>query len=200
MKYCLYYHRNPVTNEIFYIGIGRLKRAWNFRDRNIHWKRYIKKYGLPVVEIIKENLTKDEASILEKNLILNYGRKGYENKGILTNITLGGEGTCGYKWDNTRKNSHSKIMLNWMDTHKLDWIDKHKLGILNRKIDYNTIKNGRKGIPIVQFDLQDNFIKKWQSAKVIKKQLGISIDSVLSGRSKTAGGYKWKYEKEINRN
>jgi hypothetical protein len=200
MKYYLYYHRNPINNNVFYIGIGRLKRAWNFRDRNIHWKRYTKKYGLPIVELINNNLTKEEASVLEKKLILEYGRKGYELNGMLTNISLGGEGTCGYKWDEDRKFNHSEIMSEWFSNHKEEWILKHNLGILNRKIDYTNIKNGPKGIPIIQKDKNNQTIKIWPSAKTIKNQLGISIDSVLSGKSKTAGGFKWEYEEKINRN
>jgi len=54
--YYIYFHKNPITLEVFYVGIGSNKRAWRFKERNTHWLRYVKKHGFPVVEIIKENL------------------------------------------------------------------------------------------------------------------------------------------------
>ena len=52
-NYYVYFHKNPITKEIFYVGIGNKKRAWNFKNRNIHWLRYVGKYGKPIIEIIR---------------------------------------------------------------------------------------------------------------------------------------------------
>jgi hypothetical protein len=94
-NYYLYYHKNPNTKELFYIGIGTNKRAWDFTSgRNPHYKNYIKKHGEPIVDIIKENLTKEEACSLEIKLISEYGRKGIDSKGILLNKSIGGEITA----------------------------------------------------------------------------------------------------------
>ena len=91
-NYYLYYHKNPLTKELFYIGIGTNKRAWDFiSGRNSHYKNYIKKHGEPIVDIIKENLTKEEACSLEMEYIAKYGRKGIESNGILLNKSIGGE-------------------------------------------------------------------------------------------------------------
>lgn len=194
MNYCLYYHRDSVSNQIFYIGIGKMKRAWNFKDRNIHWKRYVKKHGYPIVEIIKENLNKNEAIELEEQLILEYGRKGYEKDGILVNITLGGEGTSGYKWDDERKNNHSDVMKQWMIENKSNWKKIWKEGIKNRYIDYNNINNGRKGKKVCQYDLEGNLIKEYSSKKDAENKTNIKITEAVRGKSKTAGGYIWKYQ------
>ena len=91
-NYYLYYHKNPITKELFYIGIGTNKRAWDFASgRNSHYKNYIKKYGIPIVDIIKENITKEEACSLERKLISEYGMKGIDGEGILLNKSIGGE-------------------------------------------------------------------------------------------------------------
>ena len=91
-NYYLYYHKNPITKELFYIGIGTNIRAWDFiSGRNPHYKNYIKKHGEPIVDIIKENLTKEEACSLEIKLINEYGRKGIDPKGILLNKSIGGD-------------------------------------------------------------------------------------------------------------
>jgi predicted GIY-YIG superfamily endonuclease len=111
-NYYLYYHKNPTTKELFYIGIGTNKRAWDFTSgRNSHYKNYIKKYGEPIVDIIKENITKEEACSLEIKLISEYGRKGIDSKGILLNKSIGGEITAlGNKFTEEQKlkikNSH----------------------------------------------------------------------------------------------
>lgn len=51
---------------------------------------------------------------------------------------------------------------------------------------------------IDQFDLDCNLIKTWPSLKDAKTTLGlVGISSALIGRSKTCGGFKWKYH-DIN--
>lgn len=74
------------------------------------------------------------------------------------------------------------------------------LTIINIK-NSNTFK-GKKGKlnhnskTTLQFDLDGNFIKKWDSVADIKRELGISVGCVSSccrGEIKTAYGYLWKY-------
>lgn len=53
-----------------------------------------------------------------------------------------------------------------------------------------------KYIPINQYDLNDNFIKEWESIKsasIDLKIANISISLCCKGRRKTAGKFKWKY-------
>ena len=95
-KYVLYLHKNKETKEIFYVGIGTLVRANNFRERNFLWKSYVNKYGNPLVEIYKSKLTYLEALYLENFFITKMGRK-IDNSGNLVNLSIGGEGGRGYK-------------------------------------------------------------------------------------------------------
>jgi hypothetical protein len=51
--------------------------------------------------------------------------------------------------------------------------------------------------PILQYDLQKNFIKEWKSLTQAEQELKIlrtSIGNALKDRSKTAGGFIWKYK------
>jgi len=86
----VYSHKNSQTNQIFYIGLGEGKRAWS-KKRNRFWRDYVKKYGYPIIEIIKDNLSLDEACSLEKELIKKYGRRGYDEDGVLVNRSCGGD-------------------------------------------------------------------------------------------------------------
>jgi hypothetical protein len=90
----VYTHKNPQTRQIFYVGIGVDKqRAYKFKgkQRNQYWHNYVKKYGEPIVEIIAEFETREQAVELEMRLISKYGRL-CDNSGCLVNITLGGDG------------------------------------------------------------------------------------------------------------
>lgn len=58
----------------------------------------------------------------------------------------------------------------------------------------------KKTKPILQYDINDNFIKRFDSVKEAKESLSIKgndIISVCKGRRKTCGGYKWRYESEV---
>lgn len=90
----VYVHKNPQTRQVFYVGIGVNKeRAYKFKgkQRNQYWHNYVKKYGEPIVEIIAEFETREQAVELEMRLIAKYGRL-CDNSGCLVNITLGGDG------------------------------------------------------------------------------------------------------------
>jgi hypothetical protein len=98
--YYVYFHRNPYTEEIVYIGKGCHGRAWDVtRCRNQHkehqdWMKHLCLSGyLPSdwVEIVEKELTEEEANKAEKRYIHNIGpkfnRQGGEtnNKAKLTN-------------------------------------------------------------------------------------------------------------------
>ena len=98
----VYIHKNPQTKEIYYVGIGNLrKRAFHFYDRNDHWKKVYKKYGV-IVDIISENISLESAKKMEIFLIQSIG---IEN---LTNKTLGGEGAFGLRHTEELKKRMSK--------------------------------------------------------------------------------------------
>ena len=72
----------------------------------------------------------------------------------------------------------------------LEWCDEkynYNYGTRNEKIS-NSLK-----IPILQYDLNGNFLKEWPSATDVKKD-STNIISCLKGRTKTAYGYLWKYK------
>ena len=50
---------------------------------------------------------------------------------------------------------------------------------------------------VAQYDLNDNFIRTFDSIKEATKAVNLkgvsSISNVLSGKRKTARGFKWKY-------
>jgi HNH endonuclease/NUMOD4 motif len=56
-----------------------------------------------------------------------------------------------------------------------------------------------RGKPIIQRDLEGNFIKRWEKGVDASKKVGISRTSIsnsASGRTKTSGGFIWEYCQE----
>jgi len=67
------------------------------------------------------------------------------------------------------------------------------------EFDENSAKDKRK--PILQFDLNNNFIKEFISTKDAERQTGLShkqIGRVALGQRTTAYGYIWRYKENTN--
>ena len=70
--------------------------------------------------------------------------------------------------------------------------------ITKKKIGINNKNKGVK--PVLQYDLEGNFIKEWISAKEASQQLNIKNSDISSccknGRNRTAGGFIWKFKSD----
>lgn len=89
----VYQHLKKDTKEVFYIGIGSdkyYKRSKSKRNRSTFWKSIVEKHGF-IVEILFDNISRNEACNKEIELISKYGRRDLNN-GILCNMTMGGDG------------------------------------------------------------------------------------------------------------
>ena len=96
----VYRHIRLDKNQPFYIGIGNkkdYKRAYEFKSdkRNNIWNAIYCKTQIEV-EILFDNITKQEAADKEKEFIRLYGRVD-NNTGILCNMTDGGDGILNAK-------------------------------------------------------------------------------------------------------
>lgn len=101
----IYRHRRLDDFSVFYVGLGSGKkyaRARSKSGRITHWKNIVNKVGYKV-EILADNLTKDEACELEILLIATYGREDL-GLGRLVNLTDGGETNKGYVGDKVTYN------------------------------------------------------------------------------------------------
>lgn len=186
-KYCVYKHTCP--NGKVYIGITRqgVKRRWGNGHNYSRQKLFnsaIKKYGWDNIkhEVLFENLNETKAKKIEKGLIQKY--KSFDST-YGYNISLGGEGTYGYKaTEETRK----------------------KLSIAHKgKTPCN------KGVPMSEE--QKNKIKATRQRKpILCVETNIAYESILEASNKTnteyanilkclkkkkywhtAGGYHWEY-------
>ena len=86
--------------------------------------------------------------------------------------------------------------------NNLEWCTiayNNKYGTLRERIiKTKTLKYGKK---INQYDLNGNFIKTWDSTHEIERKTNILHQNIIKcckNKSKTAGGYVWKYKTEYN--
>jgi len=89
-------------------------------------------------------------------------------------------------------NPQNLPMINHRDEDKtnncidnLEWCDS------KYNINYSQSK------PVLQYDLNGNFIREWPSMKNVEEELGIkyqNISSCCSGSRHTAGSFIWKYK------
>jgi len=184
-KHYVYIHRNPITKQIFYVGVGYKGRAWAFKwGHSKHYYNYIQKYGLPIVEMYKTNLTENEAYELEEQLISKYGRVGIDNNGILVNKSSGGKTSA--------KGTKQHLTDEW----------KKKIGDANRGKAKHTDKTkktigNKNSKPVMQYSSEGSLVKEWSSQWEASQILDInhkSINNCVVGLAKTAGGFIWKYK------
>lgn len=161
-SYYVYIYWRLDTNTIFYVGKGKGKRYKNLRERNNHFMGVIRKDNLSIaVEIIKNNLTENEAFYWEEKiietLVFDYGYsidikgndttdKGYNH---LCNQTWGGDGTSGIEVPQERRERISNTLKGKMAKEKnpmwkRDWREGKTEEELER-IKLKKIKNSPKG-------------------------------------------------------
>ncbi len=97
--YYVYEYIDPRNNKPFYVGKGTGNRVYKHlnetKDNYINIKKfeYIQDLKLnnltPIINFVHNNIVEEEIAYeLELNLILKYGRIGFEENGVLTNVHL----------------------------------------------------------------------------------------------------------------
>tara|TARA_R110000737_G_scaffold265485_1_gene273157 strand:- start:50 stop:583 length:534 start_codon:yes stop_codon:yes gene_type:complete len=168
----VYVHKKKTTGEIFYVGIGNERRPRS-KERTDFWHKVANKHGV-IIEILRKNLSWEEASDIEIELIKYHGKKSID-QGTLVNMTDGGDGNNG-------------LILSDETKHKMS------LAKLGTKQSKETIKN--KSWIINQLTLDGEFIKQWPSIKEAARQLDLhatTISAAIKGvRRKSHGGFRWE--------
>lgn len=127
MKNYYVYQYIRKDNTPYYIGKGKLDRAWASHRRANGAE--LKPKDISKIQIIQENLSETEAFSLEEKLISYYGIK--ENGGILVNLTSGGEGRS------PSKKVRKKISQKLKGLKRPPRTDEHK----------KNLSNATKGVP-----------------------------------------------------
>ena len=128
--YYIYAYIDPRTNLPFYIGKGKDDRKYDHlkeTDENTENKEKhriieeLKSLNLTptIIDLETDIENEDQAYLIEDHYILMYGRRNYEEGGILTNKTIGGKHPPVPIWDDNKKKQHS----NW---NKSYWTEERR--------------------------------------------------------------------------
>lgn len=184
-------------------------------------KAYIKTFGRqdldlgPLVNLTDggegiKNLTlesKQKISVAAKNRVMSKEQKQKLSKAhkgkkqSSEHINKRSSQLKGRKYSEKHRENISKSLIGKIVSENTK--KKHKdrmLGIKHsteRKVKMSLSSKNKNAKPILQLNLDNEFIQEWLSGKEIERKLKISSTSIcncLKGITKTAGKFKWKYK------
>lgn len=208
-QFCVYMHINKINNKI-YIGItGRkAEQRWGSNGSNYstqtHFWNAIQKYGWNNFEhiVLLDDLTKEEACKIEVLLI---ALLNTQNPNYGYNVSFGGDGvTLGLQMSDETKKKISESLKGRKAWNKGIKMPPRKTGVDNthdRKATVKKRKNSPRAKKIIQYDLDGNFIRTWDSITEASVATNIHHSCIVDcckGKQKTSGGFIWSYfiEKE----
>ncbi len=217
----VYRHIRLDKNEPFYIGIGTRKSRAYDKWRNKIWKSIIAKTPYDV-EILFQDLTREQAEAKEREFIALYGRIDLKT-GTLANLTNGGD-EGGGKANKGRKHTDEtkaklrnrpKTIRTKESREKMSNLYKGRLLSLETKLKIsNSLKGKSTGKwsdsqreknrnyweniynPITQFSIDGEFIKVWFNRLIASRELNIpknDIRECARNHKNNAGGYLFKF-------
>ena len=143
---------------------------------------FIKKHYKPILQYTLEgNFIKEWPSQVEVYNILGVDINNCLKKRYKTSL--------GFRW--TYKEKDILLKLGPLEGKKKR-TQEHR-----NNISKNKIGKGLK--PILQYDLEGNFIKEWESQSEASKKMNLNISCInlcLNRKHKTSGGFKWVYKNQ----
>lgn len=204
--YTVYIHNNKVNGKTYVGMTGQdpIKRWQNGhgykpkrRNHGAYFYRAIMKYGWGSFDhkVLYSNLSKEEAEQKEIKLIKKF-RSNVREYGY--NIESGGNSRGRLSEETKRKVSESWELNRDERSRK---ISEGKKGVKFSDEHRKNLSRAKKGKPalnrkpISQYDLDMNFIKRWESLQSAQDELGIHKSNIHRAirTNGTAGGYKWTY-------
>lgn len=167
--------------------------------------RSLLKYGYDNhgITVVKEGLMSSELlSKYEIYFIKKFNSYFYNNKKLGLNLTTGGEGVPGGKLS---RKSIEKMILTKKNTPPTIKELNLRIKLREMRLGKKLIKNKEwltnngmsRRVPILQYDLDGNFIKEWNGAIEAEVKSGFSRKGVLNSLKKkciSAYGYIWRYK------
>ena len=184
--YYIYGLKNPITNQLFYIGKGKKSNNRHKdhlterrgKENKLRWKEIcnIRQKGLePVIEILIDNMSDEkEAYNTETKLIKKYGKR-IDGSGILTNIL---DDARPPSWKGRKKSAEHRANLSKSHQGKI-LSNETKRKIIETKKKNGTLKSGMEG----KTHSNESRLKISQS----KTNVPMSIDSSIKKSLKLKG-------------
>lgn len=214
MEIFIYTLSDPTTNQVRYVGkTVNLKKRYsshicNFNKKNKkeNWVLSLKnKNEKPLMEVV-DTVPYKNWEFWERYWISQFKAWGFD----LVNLTEGGDNVCSDKTrkklklaGKNRKQSPEAIektaSANRGRKNTQEMKDKMSALFKGIKVKPDVLLKRAKAQwkPVLQFDLQGNFIKEYPNVKSAKNEINPinnSLGGCLKGKLKTWCGYKWEYK------
>lgn len=216
-SYTVYMHTTPSGKR--YIGITNRPLSYRWRGGEGYatqvFYRAVKKYGWENIthDIVATGLTKEEACNKEIELIALYdttnpecgynmtgGGENYrmtdEVKQKIAQRLIGNTNSLGVVFSEERRQKLREAQTGKRTPpetrQKLSAVHQKRFAEMTdeERTEFAKIHGGR---PICQYTKDGEFVRRYESPFLAKREYGQSIIPCLSGRTKTAYGYVWKY-------
>ena len=178
-----YLRNNPV---ILRKGILLKQRANRYGYLTVDLKRNSKGKTIPVHKLVAQSFIE---TVLGKTCIDHINGDKTDNR--VENL----------RWVTIKENQNNPITRKRLSECKIG--EKHhfygkKLSKEHSQKIGNANKNGKCSIPIVQLDLDGNYINEFPSTNEVQRQLGLSHGNIWAAvkHNRTAGGYRWIYKRD----
>jgi len=179
-NFYVYLHIRKDNGEPFYVGKGKNNRSNVKYSRSQFWKNIVNKYGFDII-LLEEGLTEKQSFELEKYWINRIGRRDLD-KGPLVNLSDGGEGNSGNKWNEEQKENFSIIRKGtkpWNKGKKFPQIKGEKNGMYGKTKDKNPFY-GKKHSEETRKKISES-LKGIPLSEEHKKKKSLSMKGKLSG-------------------
>lgn len=186
----IYLIQNIITNQVY---IGSSKNIYrriilhksllrNHKHHNKYLQNSFNKYHEHnFIVIILSECNESELSSKEEYIIKLYKAKdrifGYNSRSICTS-------NIGFKHSDITKQKISKSK-------------KGKLKTIDQKIMYQNVHINLKGKPVLKYSLCNRFIHEYKGIRLAARENNMSYQSIQAcckGKTKSAGGFVWRYK------
>lgn len=201
---CIYMYVNKINNHKY---VGQAKdfnkrhlshlhssKTKNNKDYKLPVHKAFRKYGIENFEILilKENI--------ENLYLMNYWECYYiEKYNCLSeeNYNISSGGSNGNNFAGKNKEEMKEISKKMSDNNGRYWKDKELPVEMKKKISLANKKT--RGMKVLQFTKDMEFIKEWECIRDIERELKIAnqnISKCCRKKRKTAGGFIWRYKED----
>jgi hypothetical protein len=200
-NFIVYSHTRLDTNEVFYIGKGKLRRMKAKDNRNKHWTHIANKADFKC-DIVAANLSEQEALNFEALLIKKLKEVGVK----LCNLASGGKANSGWKMSDEAKQkvSEAKKGKKLSEAHRKE-LSRVRMGRVVSQATREKLSKAHKGRkpPQTAIDAMSRKVLCIETNTIYPsiKQAAISLNlsagnigSCCRGKQKTCGGYHWQYK------
>lgn len=146
-----------------------------------------KNHLISIIHELPQDVSNETINVYEELYIELYKNCGYS----LMNLTIGGGGVRGIKYDESVKKKLSAAHLGKRLSEETK--ARMKRYAQNRPTSHNINAGLKRRLPVHQYTLCGKFIKEWPSLKSIPKEFGY-VRGCLKGEQYQAGGFYWEYK------